>query len=445
MKDLNFDRYIHAVTKKNRLLESGTPADTIRKEGTRLLEENMLNSKFNETWRFTDLSGVIKRDLMPYDENRAGITQKEEDLITGSIDTVNTIPIVFINGQLWQKSLELMEKEPHLTVSSVLDMFNAPKLETPYSDMLQSADFDWKDPFFAMNLADLNDGLRLDITGPCNPLHMLYYFNSDTHNCVSSLRHFVVIESGFHASVFETILEQDNVPHTVNLLRQMVLRENSSLDHITAFSPGRKTFLFNHTEIDIGQSAHLYSAAVNSGGLKTRNNQNLKLTGSDSSLYSGGFYLTAGNEQIDNYTDISHRNHDSTSTQLFKGILTDTSHAVFRGKISISKDVKRADSSQLNRNIVLSEHAHINSMPWLEIDSDDVKCSHGSATGSVDPEEIFYLTSRGIPESQAKDMILSAFAQEITEFITDKTIRSKTRAVISGIIDKSIHLQDRIL
>ncbi len=444
MNDLNFNRYINAVKDKNSALDTGTQVDTIRKQGTQLLEDDMLNSKFNETWRFTDLKGVIKRDRMPFDENRAGLTKLEEQMILENIDPEATTPIVFINGQLWHKSLRYMEKEKHLTVHSVLDIFNKPGANRFHAKMLESADFDQKDPFFAMNLADLHDGLWLELRGNSKPLHMLYYFNTDTHNCVSSMRHFLVIKKGVHTSLIETLMENDTLPHTINLLRQFILEKESSFEHVTAFNPGRKTNLFNHTEVEIGKKSYLYSGTINSGGQKTRNNQNLKLSGENSTLYSGGFYITAGNEQIDNYTDINHVNLDTKSTQLYKGILTDTSHAVFRGKIKIARDIKKADASQLNRNILLSPHAHINSMPWLEIDSDDVKCSHGSATGSMNPDELFYMTSRGIREQKARDMILRAFAQEISCKIKEKTIRLKTQEIITKMINNSLHLKDNI-
>jgi Fe-S cluster assembly protein SufD len=135
-----------------------------------------------------------------------------------------------------------------------------------------------------------------------------------------------------------------------------------------------------------------------------------------------GLFLASGKQQIDNHTFADHASPNCHSNELYKGIMDDDSNGVFSGKIMVRKDAQKTNAYQMNKNIILSQKALVNSKPQLEIFADDVKCSHGATTGQLDNEQLFYLKARGIGEKEGKKLLLYAFANEIIEDVNIKEL-----------------------
>jgi Fe-S cluster assembly protein SufD len=145
-----------------------------------------------------------------------------------------------------------------------------------------------------------------------------------------------------------------------------------------------------------------------------------------------GLYLTAGNQVVDNHTIVDHRKPNCNSNELYKGIIDGKSTATFNGKIFVRKDAQKTNAFQSNRNILLSEDATINTKPQLEIYADDVKCSHGTTTGKLDEEKMFYLRARGIGATNAKKLLMHAFASEVVNTIKMEDLRDYVEGKISA-------------
>jgi len=173
--------------------------------------------------------------------------------------------------------------------------------------------------------------------------------------------------------------------------------------------------LFVHSDslATLAKDANYRNFIFNLEGGFTRRNTETRLLESGAHAESYCLYLVNGSEHSDIFTKIEHLSPDTTSEQLAKGILGDTSKGIFTGKIHIHPDAQRVYSSQLNKNLLLSKKAQAHSQPQLEIFADDVKCSHGSTTGQLSDDEIFYLESRGIPHEKARTLLSWAFAMEI--------------------------------
>jgi Fe-S cluster assembly protein SufD len=161
-----------------------------------------------------------------------------------------------------------------------------------------------------------------------------------------------------------------------------------------------------------------------------RRNLNLELLGPGANGESYNLYLTNGTEHSDINTIIQHRSADSTSQQIAKGILDGDSKGIFTGKIHIHPQAQRVASGQLNKNLLLSKKAQSHSQPQLEIFADDVKCSHGSTTGQLSDDEVFYFQARGIPAEKARTLLAHGFGLEIVLKIKDKTIRHKAESLV---------------
>nr|MBA2406198.1 SufD family Fe-S cluster assembly protein [Bdellovibrionales bacterium] len=165
-------------------------------------------------------------------------------------------------------------------------------------------------------------------------------------------------------------------------------------------------------------------------GKLNRRNLSLELLGPGANGESFNLYMTNASEHSDINTVIHHRAADTTSSQIAKGILDGDSKGIFTGKIYIHPQAQRVASSQLNKNLLLSKKAQAHSQPQLEIFADDVKCSHGSTTGQLSDDEVFYFQARGIPADKARTLLAHGFGLEIVLKIQNKTVRHKAESLV---------------
>jgi Fe-S cluster assembly protein SufD len=160
-------------------------------------------------------------------------------------------------------------------------------------------------------------------------------------------------------------------------------------------------------------------------GELVRNNHNVVLADSNCEAHLNGLFISSGTQQIDNHTLIDHQMPHCESNELYKGIAKDKSSGTFNGKIFVRKDAQKTNAYQSSKNILMSDDATINTKPQLEIYADDVKCSHGTSTGKIDTEALFYLKARGIDEESARKLLLQAFAQELIDKIEIPSLQER--------------------
>ena len=172
------------------------------------------------------------------------------------------------------------------------------------------------------------------------------------------------------------------------------------------------------------RSSNVTARSVAIGGAIVRSEVNVALDGEGASTTLDGLFVLSGSQHVDNHTLIDHIRPHCDSLELYKGILDQNSRGVFDGTIIVRPDAQKTNSRQVNRNLILSENAIIDSKPTLEILNDDVKCSHGSTIGQLDPHQLFYLRSRGIPLEQARQLLIYAFASEMIELVESDELRA---------------------
>jgi Fe-S cluster assembly protein SufD len=161
-----------------------------------------------------------------------------------------------------------------------------------------------------------------------------------------------------------------------------------------------------------------------------RNNLNIEVNGTNCSTHLNGAYLLNGNQHVDNHTIVDHKMPNCESNELYKGVIDGNSTAVFNGKVFVRKDAQKINAFQSNGNVLLSDNATIDSKPELEIYADDVKCSHGSTTGQLDETAIFYLRARGISEKSARNLLVSAFIEDVLSKIKSEEMLSKVHEIL---------------
>ena len=198
-----------------------------------------------------------------------------------------------------------------------------------------------------------------------------------------------------------------------NALTEVYLKPNSHLTYVNLQRWGEGVHHFYHQRVRLEANAHLTTLTVNLGSSVTRSDIETLLAGPGAFSYMFGLALTNKNQYFEQHTKQTHLAPQTTSDLLFKSALFDQSRSVFSGIIQIAKQAQRSDAYQANRNLLLSDQAKVDTLPKLEILANDVRCTHGATVGPIDKEQFFYLTSRGIPEREAKTLIVEGFFEEV--------------------------------
>jgi len=177
-------------------------------------------------------------------------------------------------------------------------------------------------------------------------------------------------------------------------------------------------------------ASHTFTLA----GALVRNDLNATLAGEGADCTLNGLFLGRADQRIDNHTHVDHAVPHCTSHELYKGVLGGKSRGVFRGRVLVRPDAQKTSAEQNNANLIVSAGAEIDTKPQLEIYADDVRCSHGSTVGQLDPDAVFYLRARGIGEAEARDLLTRAFAEELVLALPNE----ETRAAASALVESAL-------
>jgi Fe-S cluster assembly protein SufD len=223
-----------------------------------------------------------------------------------------------------------------------------------------------------------------------------------------------------------------DAPTWINAVVNTQVEANADVHHLILHQGRDNLHYVGNIHADVARDAAYHSYTYWLGGQLSRNDLTIALNGTGAATDLYGLYLCGDNDHLDNHTVVEHRVPHCRSNELYKGVLTDSSKAVFNGRIVVFKDAQKTDSQQANRNLLLSETATINTKPELEIYADDVSCAHGTTVGQMDEEALFYLRSRGVGLEHAKVMLTHAFCMELLETIPDPTLRERVQKCVDA-------------
>jgi len=284
---------------------------------------------------------------------------------------------------------------------------------------LADAGFDERDavsaqPFAALNGAFFGDGFVLALApgavleAPVEIIHIGRAAGQSLHP-----RSAVIAGSGSRATLVETFCGGGNV--WTNGVLRIELSAGASLDHLRIQDEALDAIHFGVTRTRLGRGARYDNFTLTTGARLSRQDVQVEMHGEGARCEVNGVYLLRGSQESTTATVIDHAAPGGTTREVFKGVLEDRAHGVFLGRISVRPGADKTDAHQLNRNLLLSPRAAVDTKPELEILADDVKCSHGATVGDLDEAVLFYLRSRGIDEAAARRMLIEAFATDAIE------------------------------
>ncbi len=250
--------------------------------------------------------------------------------------------------------------------------------------------------------------------------------SSNLHNRFS-----IKVEDGASISVIERTINLSSSPLFQTISQEISVGQNARLDYYK-IQDAQNIIEVSNTRIVQKDKSHVNTFTLLTDGTLIRNNLTIDIDGEHCESHFHGLSLLKGDTIGDNHTVVDHRQPNSFSNELYKGIMDDKSKGVFNGKIYVRPHAQKTNAFQSNRNILLTEQSTINTKPQLEIWADDVKCSHGCTTGQLDDEALFYLQSRGIRKDDARAMLLYAFAMQTTELIALEPLKNYIDKLISN-------------
>ena len=262
------------------------------------------------------------------------------------------------------------------------------------------------------------------------PVHLLYIASEKSKEKSLYLKNFIILEEGARAEVVETYVSTHGGEYFHNVVTSIELQREAKLDHVRVQREGGKAAHVNHLDVLLGEKSNYFSNHITVGGGLTRSDIYVSFKGEGAEAEINGIFHPRHGEHVDYHVVVDHVVPRCTSKQLFKGIVEDEATGIFDGKIFVREGAQSTHAHQTNRNLLLSQNAKVYSKPHLEIYADDVKCTHGSSTGQLDAQALFYMRSRGIDENEARKILTRAFAGEVIQKIKIEKLREAIEQLV---------------
>jgi Fe-S cluster assembly protein SufD len=381
-----------------------------------------------ESWRNTDLTESLSQDYYFMPGQQEGIDTGK--VFRCNIPHLDTAVIGQLNGWYVSKDVPLMELGNGIIMGSLREAWKKyPELVEKYYGTV--APFT-TDAFTALNAAFAVDGIFIyvpDRVKSPKPVQLINVIHHD-NNLFLQTRNLIVLGSDASLSLVHCDDSYNQQASFSNVVTEIVLGESATLDHYKLQNLNNHSSLVSNVSFRLAAYARLESHYLSLNGGLLRNNIRVLFDGRHGTANIYGLYLMDRKQHVDNQLYIDHAFPDCTSSEMFKGILDEHARGVFNGHVLVRRDAVNTDARQNNRNILLTDTARVNSKPFLEIYNDDVKCSHGSTTGQLDPESMFYLRQRGIGEDSARMLLMFAFADEVVAKISIPQLRQRIEDMV---------------
>ena len=380
--------------------------------------DNFINRGFpnrrEEDWKFSDLNQIIKKDIGEL-SFYSDFTHTNKVDTSVFVDGLEHNKIVFINGRIEKIDFDYEQKDKIEIIdqSETINKLNNNSL----SDL---------------NHAFTNKSFKILVKNDyqlAKPLIIYHTTNKKIWSKNINLR--LEFELAKNSSLRLIDLFNDtSEKNFLNIFYNFDLKENAILKNykVDKFENKNIKYSFNNIEQDKDSISETFILSAGSNFFK--NEINCNLNGKYSSAFVNGIFSLNNNKHHEIRTIINHLTENTKSYQLIKSVLEDSSIAAYQGKIFVNSEAQKTDGYQLSKTILLNKESEFNAKPELEIYADDVKCSHGSASGSLNEDSIFYLMSRGLNYQQSRELLINGFLLDVVEKITDPEIKNLIKNLI---------------
>jgi Fe-S cluster assembly protein SufD len=373
-----------------------------------------------EAWKYTDLAAVAGTAF------GEPLTAVDDDVDLPAPQNGAAARAVFVDGR-FRADLSTLRDLP-FAVGSLAEAL--PSLEGRLGAVAQPVA---ANALVALNTMLFEDGLLLDVPAGVDGgvLELLSLATESERAPAFHPRHLIRLGKDARLVLIETASGPDMARYLHNPLFEIEVAEGARLAHGRLQREASGAFQLSTVHARVAAGGTYDNFTLNAGAKLARNEIHVALTGPKAECHMNGVQLLADGQHADTTTALDHAAPDCASRQTYKTVLAGRSRGVFQGKILVRQAAQKTDGYQMNQALLLSPEAEIDSKPQLEIYADDVKCSHGATVGELDAEQIFFLRSRGIPEAQARSMLVEAFLTEAVEAVAEEPIREALTGAVT--------------
>jgi Fe-S cluster assembly protein SufD len=376
-----------------------------------------------EDWRFTRLTPLTETAFETVDPVASlDVFEESPEMPARVIGDAHRL--VFVNGVFSASLSTVGELSRGVRVSSLADVLtNEPERLQPH--LAQLADPKTR-AFSALNTALACDGVVVELEADVvvkRPIHAVFIQHAEAEPLALHPRNLVIVGPGSRSKLVEHYVGANPGPSLTNAVTEVVVGRDAELEHIKLQEEAEEAYHIAGMFVRQEAGSRFVSHSVSSGARIMRFDIQTSLVGEQAHCTLNGLYLARNRQHADHHTTIDHAVPQTTSQELYAGILGDRAKGVFHGRIRVRPDAQKISANQNNRNLLLSDDATVNTKPQLEIYADDVRCTHGAAIGRLDEDALFYLRSRGIGLEAARALLTFAFASKVIKELPFEHLR----------------------
>lgn len=378
-------------------------------------------------WEFTDISALDLSAYAPASVGDAGAADRAEALFQG-------LEQPYVLTQVDATTVLVPEDLPAGVTVTSLERAAAeqPELVERHLGTIVAAD----DAFVARNDAAFAGGAFVHVAaGTVLDRPILVTVVQGAERSALDWRTLIVVEDGAQAEVWEQYLSADAAQDAVfNTVVELIVGENANLRFVCGQSLSERSWIFGTQRAEVARDGALDWVALGFGSARGKVRMETKLAGPGADGRVTGAYASHGRQHVDFDTTQEHAAPHTTSDLAFRGVLQGRSEAVWRGNIIVDPGAQQTDAFQESRNLLLSKRAHADAIPGLEIQANDVRCTHAAAIAQIDPEQLFYLRSRGLRDEAAKRLVIEGFLAALVERFEEGPVRE----VLGGALERRL-------
>ena len=404
--------------------------DRARAEARKAVGELVMPHRKHEAWRYTDLGALYKQ---PFRDGGARVLQ-DSDIEQCIYSTDDSHRLVFANGHFVAEMSNIHSLPDGVVIGSLSDML-ASDPDLVYRWLTHNT---WSQPdvFSELNRALISDGAFIHVAENINldkPVEIVYVNSSHQHNGLSQPHSVLVLAAGARAKVIERFTGPSRASYFFNGITAVSLGANAGLQHYRLQSESGSAHHLGRVSLRQDGASEYNGVNIATGGAWSRTDIRARFDGEHAVCNLDGLYTVGERQYTDFHLDVIHALPHCSSREDFKGIVYGKGRAVFDGRILVEKNAQKTDAQLSNKNLLLTQYGEVDTKPQLEIHADDVRCSHGTTVGKLDPNQLFYLRSRGIDEHEARKMICLGFAEQVMANVDDARVHDYIHDQVAGI------------
>ncbi|MGB6152367.1 MAG: Fe-S cluster assembly protein SufD [Pricia sp.] len=405
------------------------PVHDVRTAAMKNFETKGFPSKKEEAWKYTSLNSLQKVDFSIFP--REGNSLEYKDVKKYFLHEIDSYKIVFVDGIYSSYLSETTHDGVDICLmSSALTKPMYKQVIDVYFNKIASID----DSLTSLNTAFSREGAYIYIPKnkmPKKPVEIVHFATGNEASLMLQPRNLIVVEENAELQVIERHQSLTSNEVLTNSVTEIFAAKSAIVDYYKIQNDSGSANLIDNTFIDQRDKSVVSVHSFSFGGKLTRNNLNFYQNGEYMDSIMKGVTILGDKQHVDHHTLVHHKQPNCESHQDYKGIYGENSTGVFNGKIIVDKIAQKTDAFQQNNNILISDKATINSKPQLEIFADDVKCSHGCTIGQLDEDALFYLQTRGIPEKEARALLMYAFANNVLASVRIPELKTRINKLIA--------------